>query len=75
MAQEADLGLGQVDARGGLEELDHGGVAVDLQQEKLLAMILDYDKLCRGAIAKGAPVAGLFVIPARWSTPMACSRF
>ena len=35
------------------------------RQEKLLAMILDYDKLCRGAIAKGAPVAGLFVIPAR----------
>ncbi len=35
------------------------------RQEKLLAMILDYDKLCRAAIAKGAPVAGLFVIPAR----------
>ena len=35
------------------------------RQEKLLAMILDYDKLCRAAISKGAPVAGLFVIPAR----------
>ena len=35
------------------------------RQEKLLAMILDYDKLCRTAISKGAPVAGLFVIPAR----------
>ncbi len=35
------------------------------RQEKLLAMILDYDKLCRAAVAKGAPVADLFVIPAR----------
>ena len=35
------------------------------RQEKLLAMILDYDKLCRAAIAKGAPAADLFVIPAR----------
>ena len=35
------------------------------RQEKLLAMILDYDKLCRDAIAKGAPAADLFVIPAR----------
>ena len=35
------------------------------RQEKLLAMILDYDKLCRDAIAKGAPAAGLFEIPAR----------
>ena len=31
MAQEADLGLGQIDAGGGLEKLDHGGIAVDLQ--------------------------------------------
>ena len=31
VAQKADLGLGQVDAGGGLKELDHGGVAVDLQ--------------------------------------------
>ena len=31
MAQEADLGVGQVDAGGGFKELDHGGVAVDLQ--------------------------------------------
>ncbi len=35
------------------------------RQEKLLAMILDYDKLCRAAIAKGAPTTGLFDIPAR----------
>ena len=35
------------------------------RQEKLLAMILDYDKLCRDAIVKGAPAAGLFEIPAR----------
>ncbi len=35
------------------------------RQEKLLAMILDYDKLCRTAIAKGAPTAKLFEIPAR----------
>ena len=35
------------------------------RQEKLLAMILDYDKLCRDAIAKGAPAAKLFEIPAR----------
>ena len=31
VAQKSDLGLGQVDAGGGLEQLDHGGVAVDLQ--------------------------------------------
>ena len=35
------------------------------RQEKLLAMILDYDKLCRAAIEKGAPAAKLFEIPAR----------
>ena len=35
------------------------------RQEKLLAMILDYDKLCRTAIGKGAPTAKLFEIPAR----------
>ena len=35
------------------------------RQAKLLAMILDYDKLCRGAIAKGAPAMELFGIPAR----------
>ncbi len=35
------------------------------RQEKLLAMILDYDKLCREAITKGAPTAKLFDIPAR----------
>ena len=35
------------------------------RQEKLLAMILDYDKLCRDAIIKGAPAAKLFDIPAR----------
>ncbi len=35
------------------------------RQEKLLAMILYYDKLCREAIAKGAPAAKLFDIPAR----------
>ena len=35
------------------------------RQEKLLAMILDYDRLCRAAIEKGAPVAELFSIPSR----------
>ena len=35
------------------------------RQAKLLAMILDYDKLCRAAIAKGAPTMDLFAIPAR----------
>ena len=35
------------------------------RQEKLLAMILDYDKLCRAAIEKGAPAAELFAIPSR----------
>jgi len=35
------------------------------RQEKLLAMILDYDKLCRGAIARGGAAAELFSIPAR----------
>ena len=35
------------------------------RQEKLLAMILRYDQLCREAIAKGAAVGRLFAIPAR----------
>ena len=35
------------------------------RQKKLLSIILSYDKLCRAAIAKGAPVAKLFDIPAR----------
>jgi V/A-type H+-transporting ATPase subunit A len=35
------------------------------RQEKLLALILDYDKLCRAAIEKGAPAAELFAIPQR----------
>ena len=35
------------------------------RQEKLLGMILDYDKLCRDAISKGAATTELFAIPAR----------
>ena len=35
------------------------------RQAQLLAMILNYDKLCRAAIAKGAPTMELFAIPAR----------
>ena len=35
------------------------------RQAQLLAMILGYDKLCRAAIAKGAPTMELFGIPAR----------
>ena len=31
----------------------------------LLAMVLRYDRLCREAIAKGAPVAKLFAVPSR----------
>ena len=35
------------------------------RQKKLLSIILGYDKLCRTAIAQGAPVTKLFDIPAR----------
>ncbi len=35
------------------------------RQEKMLAMILRYEALCRGAIAQGASVMDLFSIPAR----------
>ena len=35
------------------------------RQKKLLSIILSYDKLCRTAIAQGAPVTKLFDIPAR----------
>ena len=35
------------------------------RQKKLLSIILSYDKLCRAAIAQGAPVTKLFDIPAR----------
>ena len=35
------------------------------RQEKILGLILDYDRLCREAIAKGADVEALFQISAR----------
>ena len=35
------------------------------RQDKMIQMILDYDKLCRAAIEKGAPVSELFNIPFR----------
>ena len=35
------------------------------RQEKLLALILDYDGLCRAAIGRGATPADLFAIPSR----------
>ncbi|NCE65602.1 V-type ATP synthase subunit A [Pseudoflavonifractor sp. 524-17] len=35
------------------------------RQDKMLAMILEYDKLCRAAIEKGAQTADLFNIPFR----------
>ena len=35
------------------------------RQEKLLALILDYDKQCRAAIQQGADAAQLFAIPSR----------
>ena len=35
------------------------------RQDKMLGMILDYDKLCRAAIEKGAEAADLFAIPFR----------
>ena len=35
------------------------------RQDKMLGMILEYDKLCRAAIVKGAPVTDLFAIPFR----------
>ena len=35
------------------------------RQDKMLSMILEYDKLCRSAIEKGAPDTQLFAIPFR----------
>ena len=35
------------------------------RQEKMLGMILDYDKLCREAVAQGAKPTDLFEIPFR----------
>lgn len=35
------------------------------RQKKLMAIILNYDKLCRAAVTKGAAAAKLFAIPAR----------
>jgi V/A-type H+-transporting ATPase subunit A len=35
------------------------------RQFKLLGLILDYDKLCRAALEKGADMEKLFRIPAR----------
>ena len=45
--------------------MDVDGYSSYDRQEKLLAMILHYEKLCRDAIAEGAPVMALFQIPAR----------
>ena len=45
--------------------MDVDGFSSYDRQEKLLALVLDYDRLCREAIAKGAPVMKLFEIPAR----------
>ena len=45
--------------------MDVDGYSSYDRQEKLLAMILHYEKLCRDAIAKGASVMALFQIPAR----------
>ena len=44
---------------------DIDGFSAYDRQEKLLDIILSYDKLCRAAIEKGAPVMKLFDIPAR----------
>ena len=44
---------------------DIDGFSAYDRQKKLLSIILSYDKLCRGAIAQGAPVTKLFDIPAR----------
>ena len=35
------------------------------RQEQMLGLILDYDKLCRSAIARGAKAADLFAVPVR----------
>ncbi|SFP09272.1 V/A-type H+-transporting ATPase subunit A [Oscillibacter sp. PC13] len=45
--------------------MDVDGFSSYDRQEKLLAMILNYEDLCRGAIEKGAGVMKLFDIPAR----------
>nr|WP_326189096.1 V-type ATP synthase subunit A [uncultured Oscillibacter sp.] len=45
--------------------MDVDGYSSYDRQEKLLAMILHYEKLCRYAIAKGASVMALFQIPVR----------
>ena len=44
---------------------DIDGFSAYDRQKKLLSIILSYDKLCRAAIAQGAPVTKLFDIPAR----------
>ena len=45
--------------------MDVDGFSSYDRQEKLLALILEYDKLCRDAIARGAAVTKLFEIPVR----------
>ena len=45
--------------------MDVDGYSSYDRQEKLLALILKYDELCRGAIAAGADAAKLFAIPSR----------
>ena len=35
------------------------------RQKRLMALILHYEDLCRGAVAKGVPLVDLFTIPAR----------
>ena len=45
--------------------MDVDGYSSYDRQEKLLALILKYDELCRSAIAAGADAAKLFAIPSR----------
>ncbi len=45
--------------------MDVDGYSSYDRQEKLLAMILEYETLCRAAIAKGADIMALFSIDAR----------
>ena len=57
-------GIGATDGEWSLVYLVDSFSSYD-RQEKLLAMVLRYDRLCREAISKGAPVAKLFAVPSR----------
>ena len=67
-SQKATLEIAKIIRQGFLQQnafMDVDSYSSYDRQEKILGLILDYDRLCREAIAAGAEVEALFAIPSR----------